>query len=102
MVYQEEDYRLELMSILFDFVQQLVLPLFFVILLPPQFLLLRQLEGLRFTLALALAQTLTSVKDLHPHDYDCSQARHPHSHHLLRFYPFRASHQLLEVYFSVA
>ena len=96
---------MELMSILFDFVQQLVLPLFFVILLPPQFLLLRQLEGLRFTLALALAQTLPSAKDLHPHDYVCSQARHPHSHHLLRFYPFReyeSNQYSLEVFFFVA
>ena len=79
-----------------------MLPLFFVSLLPPQFLLLQQLEGLAITLAWALTQTLTSVKDLHLRDYDYSQARHPNSHHLLRFTPFRDLHRQLEVYFSVA
>ena len=90
------------MSILFDPVHLLVLPLVFVTLLPPRFLLHRQLGGLRFTI-MALAQTLSLAEDLYPHDYVCSQALHPHSHHLPhRFQPSRVADQPPEVYFSVA
>ena len=108
MVYQEEDYRLEPMSILlFYLIHQLVLPLFLVVLLPLQFLLLRRLEGLHFpiTLIRALAQTFTLVKNLYSHDYDRSFPLPQHSHHLLRFQPFKPflfAHRPPSKVFSVA
>ena len=75
----------------------------FVILLPLQFLLLRQLEGPHsIILVLALPQTLFLVKDSHPLDYDRIQALPRHSRHLHRFYPFKVVNQLLKVYFSTA
>ena len=83
MAYQEEGYRLGPMFILLDLVHLLELPHSFVILLPLQFLLLRQLEGPHsIILVLAHPQTLFLVKDSHPLDYDRIQALPRHSRHL--------------------